>query len=146
MGQNHQDSASNLQSAVKGRGWNGGFFHLPSLSIYFTTFFLGLLSSVLKNDPLISQSHSWVVGAQGHSGGLWKGSPSGGMDSWEMYTWLEATLPPLEAPALKSSPGGFQLQPNSAPSRGGGVAVESTVCCVTASLKETACSELEWKL
>lgn len=47
-----------------------GFFHFPSLSSYFLTLFLGILSSALKNDPCMSQSQGWGVGAQGCSGGL----------------------------------------------------------------------------
>lgn len=63
--QESPNSTPHLQSTIQGGGRNVGFFHLPSLSSYFPAFFLGILSSVLKNDPSMSQSQGWGAGSPG---------------------------------------------------------------------------------
>ena len=73
-------------------GLCGGMNECPSLSSYFLTFFLGILSSVFKNDPCMSQSQGRGIGAQDCSGGLWPESPFLGMDSWGCA--LDAKQPP----------------------------------------------------
>lgn len=62
--QESPDSSLNLQSTIRG-GCGAGFFPFPSLSSYFPVSFLGILSSVLKNDPCVSQSQTegWEPGA-----------------------------------------------------------------------------------
>lgn len=84
--QESPDSIPKLQSTI------GGFSHFPSLSSYFLTFFLGILSSVFKNDCCMSQSQGRGMGAQDCSGGLWPESPFLGMDSWGCA--LDAKQPP----------------------------------------------------
>lgn len=107
-GKNHQTQPPKLQSAIQA-GRYDGFFHFPSLSSYFPTFFLGILSSVLKNDPCMSQSQGGGVGVQRCSGRCRQ----------EVLPWAwilgECALDSKQPP----SAGGSQLQPREAPSRGG---------------------------